>query len=170
MGLEEIRNLKQKSTLPKEKKIYYIPKKSPKRIEQEKKQRDEGSDGAMDMWFDHFMEHSEPVCENCGMRADWLKEEKYELLWRSCQAHLLPKRKVYGFPSLAANRDNHLVLFPSFGGTLCGCHGAYDSCWQDAATMDIWEKVKDVFKTKLYALIPENEKKNIPEQLLKEIQ
>jgi hypothetical protein len=123
---------------------------------------------SLNQWFDYHMEHSEPVCSECGMRADWVKQPGYEKIWKACQAHVLPKKKSYGFPSIAANIDNHIVLFPSWGGHLCGHHGEYDSSWFNATTMKIWPQVVERFR-QLYPLISEKERKNIPEQLLKEI-
>ena len=144
---------------------------------EQKKDRATSGDFTLDKWFEHFMKVSDPVCAECGMRADWLlepqedpkKAEAYRLIWRACQAHVLPKKKRYGFPSLANNLNNHIVLFPSWGGHLCGCHGFYDSGWFNATTMNIWHKIVETFKS-MYPLIPESEKKNIPEQLLKTIQ
>lgn len=135
------------------------------------------TDDSLDAWFERKMATSKPVCAECGMEAYWLlepqedpkKAEAYRLMWRACQAHILPKKKNYGFPSLATNDDNHIVLFPSWGGHLCGDHGFYDSNWYNATTMKIWPKVVEAFK-KLYPLIPHDERKNIPEQLLKEIE
>lgn len=124
---------------------------------------------SLNQWFDYHMEHSEPVCSECGSRQDWVKQPGYEKIWKACQAHVLPKKKTYGFPSIAANIDNHIVLFPSWGGHLCGDHGFYDSNWFNASTMNVWPQIVEKFK-KLYPLISKVELKNIPEQLLKEIQ
>lgn len=118
----------------------------------------------LNQWFDYHMEHSEPVCAECGMRADWVKQPGYEKIWKACQAHILPKKKTYGFPSISNHLENHIVLFPSWGGHLCGCHGFYDSSWYNATTMKIWPHVQQKFKT-LYPFIKETERKNIPEQL-----
>ncbi len=155
-----------------------IAKKSAKRIEKEKEAKLAQTEESLDKWFERKMIESEPVCAECGMRADWLKEEQtdpakkaaYRLMWRASQAHILPKKKKYGFPSLATNDANHMILFPSWGGHLCGCHGFYDSNWHNATTMKIWPKVVEIFKNDLMPLIPDAEQKNIPEQLLKEIE
>lgn len=146
-----------------------IAKVSKKRAEKLAAEREARGDGAEDKYFDYWMKNAVPRCEECGMEAPWLLEPQYSVMWRACQAHVLPKKKKYGFPSLRDNLDNHMVLFPSFGGHLCGDHGFFDSSWFNATTMNVWPKAVEIFK-KLYPLIPENERKNIPEQLLKELQ
>lgn len=118
-------------------------------------------DLALKLWYDGKMLHSEPVCDNCGMRADWLKGIGCEKIWHACQAHILPKKKDYGFPSIATDPDNHLVLFPSWGGLLCGCHGAYDSNWERAAGMKVFTLAKQRFAI-FEANIDEEERKRIP--------
>jgi len=153
--------------LPEPKKPKWLNKVSPKLAAKRAAAKEVRGEEPTDLqkWFNHFMEISEPVCAECGMRADWLKLPGNEKIWHACQAHILPKKKEYGFPSLATNLDNHMVLFPSWGGHLCGCHGFYDSNWYNATTMKIWTEVVKTFKEKLFAAIPEHEKKNIPEQL-----
>lgn len=162
---DNIRQIKAFSLVPKERKIYHIPPFSKKRLEQMARNLENKTDAGLDKWFDYHMAMNGPVCSNCGSVAQWLLAPKYFILWRACQAHILPKRKAQ-FPSLATNTDNHIVLFPSWGGWLCGCHDQYDSNWQIASRMNIWPAVVDIFQTKLHALIPESEKKHIPEQLL----
>jgi len=154
---------------PKEVKKYVIPKKSAKKIKEEKEQKATGGESALEAYFRFHVKHSTPKCENCGMEATWLLKPEYETIWRACQAHILPKKK-FMFPSLAGNLDNHLVLFPSWGGLLCGCHGFFDSSWYNASTMEIWPKAVEIFKAKLLHLIPEKERKNIPEALQKLIE
>lgn len=116
-------------------------------------------------FFAYHMKHSVPCCQECGMEASWVLDPMYSKVWRACQAHILPKKKEYGFPSLRDNLENHLVLFPSFGGKLCGCHVFYDSSWYNASTMKIWPFVVQTF-IDLYPQIPQNERKNIPEIFL----
>lgn len=167
-----------------EKKIKFIKQVSDKRqkkhdeqkelLRQAKENHIEGSGPivivtSLDQWFSDRMTQNEPVCAECGSRADWVKLPGYEKVWKACQAHILPKKKMFGFPSIATNPYNHVVLFPSFGGKLCGCHGFYDSGWYNASTMKIWKSIVDIFITKLYPIIPESEKKNIPEALRNEI-
>ncbi len=164
--LEQRRQFIQAGRPLKQKERYTIKRVSDKRAAKIREQRINTPDVTLDAWFDHFMKVSEPICMECGFEAQWLKQPEYATIWRACQAHLLPKRKNYGFPSLATNFDNHLVLFPSWGGHLCGCHGFYDSNWYNASTMKIWDEVVKTFQSKLYALIPQAEQKNIPEILL----
>ena len=93
-----------------------------------------------------------PYCENCGEFID-------ERFYKAATAHVLPKRKVFGFPSVACNPLNKLFL-----GSGCGCHHEYDTSWDDASKMQIWSKVVLIF-IELYPFIEEKEKKNIPEIL-----
>jgi|SRR5688572_5114240 len=175
MGLEEIRRLKEQSKLPKEKKKYSIPKKSAKKIKQESEQKEllketESlglSTGIPDQeqWFEDRMRDNIPVCMNCGMEAAWLLQPEYKKIWRACQAHILPKRKAQ-FPSVATHPMNHLILFPVWGGHLCGCHDEYDSGWYNATTMAVWPKAKERFR-QFESSIAEKEKNKIPEQFYK---
>ena len=174
MGIEELRRIREQRDLPKQKKAYRIPKKSAKKLKQEAEEKDllkeakelgKGTGiSAQEQWFKDRMAESEPVCMECGFRADWLKLPEYEKIWRACQAHILPKRKGQ-FPSVATHPLNHLVLFPSWGGHLCGHHGEYDSSWYNATTMKIWPTAVERFK-RFEASIAPAERKNIPEQLL----
>lgn len=172
--LEDRRNRKNGMAppLPTRKEKKALNRVSPKKKTADAEAKKAGSEDSLEKWFLYFMETSEPVCAECGMRADWLlepqedpkKAEAYRLIWRACQAHVLPKKKQYGFPSISTDRNNHIILFPSWGGHLCGCHGFYDSGWFNATTMKIWPQVQERFKI-LYPFIAEKERKNIPEQL-----
>lgn len=145
-----------------DKKVYRLKPMSDKRrakIEQQK-----GVIIDPNEYFAYHMKHSVPVCAECGFEAAFLLDPKYEKVWRACQAHILPKRKTM-FPSLRNNLENHLILFPSFGGLLCGHHGEFDSSWFQASTMKIWPKAVEIF-IDLYPQIPQNERKNIPEIFL----
>lgn len=174
MGLREIQAIKAAAGIPKERRRYSMPKKSAKKIAKEKeeaallKEAVELGKGtgisAQEQWFKDRMAESEPVCAECGFRADWLKLPEYEKIWRACQAHIIPKAKSQ-FPSVATHPLNHLVLFPSWGGHLCGCHGFYDSSWFNATTMKVWPKAVERFKL-FEKDIAEKEKYKIPEQFL----
>lgn len=151
-----------------------IAKFSEKKLAEIKAQKENGGENTLDAWFEWQMANNKPVCEECGMEAYWLlepqedpkKAESYRLMWRASQAHILPKKKRFGFKSVSTHRENHMVLFPSWGGHLCGCHGFYDSTWYNASTMKVWGKAKRIFKETLYPLLPQEEHKNIPDELL----
>lgn len=165
---DNIRLLKATALIPQRKPIYRIPPFSKKRLAEMQRDLENKTDAGLDKYFDYHMANSAPICSNCGAEATWLLLPKYFILWRACQAHILPKREVSkgGFPSLKTNPDNHIVLFPSWGGWLCGCHTSYDGSWMTASKMNIWPTVVDIFKTKLYPIIPDHEKRNIPELLM----
>lgn len=122
----------------------------------------------LDIWFKDRMGRLEVKCENCGATNWWLEQNKDtkvgKLKWRSCQGHLLPKRH---FKSLQAHPLNGMVLGSGYSG-LCHCHDFYDSSWQKAATMNIWDEVVRRFKI-MYPLITSEEHRFIPPQLLQEI-
>lgn len=97
-----------------------------------------------------------PYCMECGAFIP-------EAYYRAASAHVLPKRKEYGFPSVCTMIENLLVL-----GAGCGCHDKYDRTWEDAATMKVFPKAIEIFKF-LYPFIHPSERKNIPEVLRQEI-
>jgi hypothetical protein len=140
---------------------------SEKKKEEVKKEKESGESKALVAYFDYHMAHSEPVCEECGMEAKWLLDPQYKDLWKACQAHCLPKKKTHGFPSVASTLENHLVLFPSWGGHLCGCHGFYDSSWFNASTMKVWPKASEIITAKLIHLLTDSERKRLPEVIKK---
>lgn len=45
-------------------------------------------------------------CENCGGSLKWQKQNRF----KSIIAHILPKRKDYGFPSVATHPKNRMFL------------------------------------------------------------
>jgi hypothetical protein len=157
----------QRARLPKPKKeTKPIAKVSEKKKAKDAEEKKAGVNADLDYWFEYHMEHSDPVCAECGSRADWLKLPEHTLIWKACQAHILPKKKG-AFYSLRGNLDNHIILFPSFGGILCGHHGEYDSSWYNATTMKVWTIVETIFLEKLYPAMHPNERRLIPEQLQK---
>lgn len=94
-----------------------------------------------------------PYCIECKAKIP-------SAFFRAATAHVLPKRKEYGFPSIAAHPANKLFL-----GAGCGCHSKYDSSWEAASKMKVWPLAVAIFK-ELYPFISEEEKKNIPQILL----
>ncbi len=178
---DNIRRIKKQASLPKQpKQRKPIAKKSIKKLQQEAQERalmkeaiKLGLDACsmihssnQEEWFKARMAENAPVCMNCGMEASWLLQPEYEKIWRACQAHILPKRKTQ-FPSVATHPMNHMVLFPVWGGHLCGCHDEYDSGWYNATTMKVWEIAKRRFK-EFESAISEKERRKIPEQFLKQ--
>lgn len=93
-------------------------------------------------------------CELLGVRT--FIPQKY---YRAATAHVLQKRKEYGFPSIAAHPENFLVL-----GTTCGHHALYDRSWEDAQKMKVFPLALSKMKM-LLPLISESEKKNLPDFL-----
>lgn len=124
--------------------------------------------GELDRWFNERMGRCEVKCENCGAINWWLQNNKDEkrgkVKWKSCQAHLLPKRH---FHSIKTHPLNGMVLGSGFSG-LCNCHDNYDSSWEKAAKMYIWDEVVRRFKI-MYPFITKEEQRFIPPQLLQEI-
>lgn len=120
------------------------------------------------LWFNERMSRCEVKCENCVATNYWLEQNKEtkigKLKWRSCQAHLLPKRH---FDSIKTHPLNAMVLGSGYSG-LCHCHDNYDASWEKAAKMNIWDEVVRRFKI-MYPLITQDEQRFIPPQLLQEI-
>lgn len=94
---------------------------------------------------------SNPICMEC---QQWIGKSFY----RSATAHILPKRKDYGFPSIATHPLNKLFLC-----TINGCHDKTHT-WSTFATMKVWPLAVVAFK-EMYPFIAESERKNIPEIL-----
>lgn len=99
-----------------------------------------------------------PHCQNCGRPIG----QKY---YRAATAHILPKRKEFGFPSIATHPSNKLFL-----GAGCGCHDLYDRTWEDASKMKIWPVAVEIVVVELYLSIDPAEHKNIPDILWIEIE
>lgn len=160
-----------------QKKQYSIPKKSAKRIKKEKEQKDASGENGLDAYFEHHTKTSYPKCDNCGMVAEWLLEDTGDekknaarkTMWRASQAHVLRKKDgIGGFPSVATRLENHLVLFPRWGGYLCGCHDLFDSSYENMAKMAVFPKAIDIIN-RLYPYIAADERKYLPEIITQEI-
>lgn len=113
----------------------------------------------LQLWFDNIAKEikEKPYCWNCG---------KYitKAFYRAATAHILPKRKEYGFPSVATHPKNYLILGPG-----CGCHAKYDTSWDDACMMKIWPMAVERFIA-IFPEIDRKEYKNLPDVLLQEVE
>lgn len=89
MGLEEIRKLKDAAKIPKAKKIYYLPKKSAKKIISEKIAKEAGTDTALDIFFNEQRKCMVGVCQcGCGKPS----QKKDDTFFRHCICHIFPKK------------------------------------------------------------------------------
>lgn len=152
--------LAEKTTGPKPKK--YIPKKSAKRIKEDKEEKDgrkkEGNklDAkiALDVWFRHKVDKHWGnsiycPCMECGaaIRVDYA---------RHATAHLLPKKL---FKSVATHELNYLIL-----GAGCGCHSLTDRV-DKFVTMRVWPEAARRIK-EMIPLLPFDELKYLSSQLM----
>jgi len=115
----------------------------------------------LELWFLQGMNTSMPICENCGSSKSDLLNPLLKKQWRSCQAHLLPKRH---FKSIMTHPLSRLILGSGFSG-MCHCHDNYDHDWGRASKMDIWPEVIRRFKI-LYPFIDQKEYQFIPDALI----
>ena len=108
----------------------------------------------LEAWFERTMKivDKNPYCWECG---------KYipKSFYRAACAHILPKRKTYGFPSVSTHELNFLVL-----GAGCGCHAKFDNSWDDASKMKVWNIALERIKIMLPD-VSEGEIKNLPPQI-----
>lgn len=135
-----------------------IPKKSAKKLAQEKKEREErGDEGTtLEQWYAEIMKREKAVCWETGELID----KKDEKGWHGSIAHILPKKI---FPSVATHPLNYLIL-KMWGGT----HGQYDSSWKKAQKMKVWKIAIERF-LQFEKDIDSNERKYIPDCFLIEL-
>lgn len=117
----------------------------------------------LDNWFEERRKEMTGVCLFCGGKTEKDNDDTY----RCSVAHLLPKRKNM-FPSVACHPENFLELC-HFGNS---CHQNFDNgiiTWEFLRDSKEWEIIVGKFK-KIYPFIPESEKRNIPELLIKEVE
>jgi hypothetical protein len=139
---------------PKEKKgIAKLSEKKKQEKKESKPQRD-----LLTEWFTERVKEMKGKCENCGCKID---KKIYAYAMMSV-AHVLPKRKNM-FPSVATHPDNWLELCTSNG-----CHGKYDTSWDEATEMPVWNKAVEKFKL-VYPSIASEEKRHLPEVLRQEV-
>lgn len=96
-----------------------------------------------------------PICQECGAKIS-------SFYFRASTAHILAKRKEYGFPSVATHPLNRLFL-----GSECGCHEKSHT-WSTFSKMKVWPLAVIAFK-EIYPSIAQSELKNLPDILRAEI-
>lgn len=136
MSAESIRKLKEEASLPKKKKVYFIPRISKKKQKKDREEREarNGEDTELQKWYKSIIASEEMVCWNCGTDLSWLGyDQKF-----SCVAHVIEK---VSFPSVETHPYNYIIL----GRWACNCHGQYDSNWENASKMPIFKEAIDRF-------------------------
>lgn len=129
MGLREIQNIKERAGVPKQKKIYYLPKVSKKR---QKRMAEDGrpDEVKLDEWFETTRNKLVGTCQcGCGQPSS----KKDDTFYRASICHIFPK--AY-FKSVMCHPFNYVEL--AFFG---GCHANFDqlgverwpnlACWDD---------------------------------------
>lgn len=142
MGLREIQALKAAAKLPKQKKIYRIPKKSKKRLAQEAAEKEmRGSDDTIiEQWYKARRKELTGTCQcGCGQPS----QKKDDTFFRGSICHIFPKA---AFPSVMYHPLNR-VERAMFG----GCHARLDE-----AGLDKWPSMADFddIKERFYILAP----------------
>jgi hypothetical protein len=125
-----------------EPKKYVIPKQSEKRKLDMK--NTEGVKSDLDLWFDfqikYELENGKCKCMNCDapIRHQLLSKDTW--VRRGSIAHIIPKRPVGGFPSVATHLHNFIIL-------CLQCHNdVYDKSWESAVKSRVFPIVKARFK------------------------
>jgi ssDNA-binding Zn-finger/Zn-ribbon topoisomerase 1 len=179
MGLEQIRNLKEQAKLPKTVKKYIIPKKSSKKLLEEKNQKIEIVKPKKKGWFDAEKIYEDlPTAKYIIELADWFEDRHKEMTgickhcggktqkgkenYRNSIAHILPK--AY-FKSVATNPNNWIEL--CFYGN--SCHSQMDNKMLDLTEMNCWDEIVTKF-VKIYPSIAKEERRRIPKILLEYIE
>ncbi len=141
---------------PKEKKTYTIPKKSAKKIAEEKTEREaRGSDDTeLQKWFKARIKYSmKGVCEETGLKTE---TNVYQYAIMSC-CHILEKRNC---PSVMYHPLNFIELIPDI-------HHKFDNIsWEERETWSCWPIVRD----RLIGILPDldpSERRFFPESVLK---
>lgn len=118
-------------------------------------QKEDNQDKDLTGWFRARVMEMTGECSECGLPTN-----KYIFKYAICAvAHILPKSK---FPSVADHPMNWMEL-----GASCGCH-SHSEIFSNAAEMKVWPEMVRRFKI-LYPFIAPEERKHIPELLMREI-
>lgn len=161
MSIEHIRAIKEAAKLPKEKKVYRIPKKSAKKIAQEKEEMTErkiSGGGEKERWFKARRAEMRGLCQHCGAKSS----KDSDNYFRHSIAHLLPKNL---FKSVSTHPDNWIELcyFPP------SCHSNFDNKILDIMELNCFDEVIRKFVA-IYPSIAPAERKYIPDVLLQYVE
>ncbi len=153
---DNLRRIKEQAKFPKAKKTYSIPKKSAKKIAQEKEQKTAKKDPSAEKegWFQEQRKLMTGFCANCGKPSCKNSDEYF----RFSIAHILPKAHV---KSVATNIFNWVEL--CFWGE-GSCHSQMDNGMLDMTEMNCWDEIVIKFQ-KMYPAIDPKEHRRIPDIL-----
>jgi hypothetical protein len=118
-------------------------------------QDDQPQGKTMSEWFLERRAEMVGVCCNCGNKT----AKHSDAFFVFSIAHILPKSRNSGFPSVGQHPDNWFEL-------CMNCHTAYDSSWATAAKMPCFAIALKKFK-RFGHLIAIPERRRIPEYFLK---
>lgn len=142
---------------PEKKEAKPIAKVSEKKKQQMKDEKPQAE--LLEEFFIEAVKKHPGKCQNCGCKID----TKIFVYAKMTVAHILAKRKSM-FPSVATHKENYLYLCVTNG-----CHNKFDTSWEDAAKMKIWPEAVRKFLL-IYPWIASNEKRNLPDVLLENIE
>lgn len=139
-----------------EKKVYRIPKKSAKKLAEEKEEREDRGDNDTDLqkWFKARIKYSmSGFCAETGLRTE---THFYQYAIMSC-CHILEKRNC---PSVMYHPKNFIELIPDM-------HFKFDNIsWEEREKWSCWETIRG----RLIAVYPDldpSERRFFPESVLK---
>jgi hypothetical protein len=112
----------------KKKKIYYLNR-SPKIATKPKKKLcdKEINSGDLNRWFLERAKECTGICSCCGKPSSI----RSGVFWKWSIAHIFPKEKIHGFPSIATHPDNWIEL-------CIQCHTLFDRSLHVAHTLPCW--------------------------------
>ena len=157
MGIEEIRKLKDLAKTPKPSKKYTIPKKSAKKLAQEKEEKAirGGEDTDLQKFYKSCQKMMSGNCYECGKPIDTINFATAVL----SICHILAKRKTAA-PSVATHPSNWIELCPDH-------HTKFDNIsWEERATWGCWGEVKDRL-VMVYEDLAREERRHFPDIVLK---
>lgn len=157
MGLKELQAIRANRDLPKQKKVYRIPKKSAKKLKQEAEEKliaKAAGGSEKERWFQARRLEMTGFCKNCGKPSCKDSDE----FFRFSIAHILEKAYVR---SVATNEFNWIEL--CFWGDN-SCHSQMDNKMLDMTEMSCWHEIVEKF-LKMYPSIDLKERKRIPDIL-----